>query len=241
MAAVTSCEYAQYVDWQKNAKARGKGWKRFHCSSRFAQSDRAIKELKQWRRRRQRERQKSNRFRLAKQQHLHVHHAFLCISFPSLHDYNVKMPNFTFWRGRENTRQRLSYSFLELRCSLLEFKSRKNCQHLTNRTRWNKCYKVCSSATSLFERRFLSRRCRCCVRVSIIISASSRKSRDLTVRVSVLLYRLIALGDDGRESTLQRRSFLFSFFFFFAKIKHSISSYIILNTKKVEKLSRENA
>ena len=122
MAAVTSCEYAQYVDWQKNAKARGKGWKRLHCSSRFAQSDRAIKELKQWRRRRQRERQKSNRFRLAKQQHLHVHHAFLCISFPSLHDYNVKMPNFTFWRGRENTRQRLSYSFLELRYSLSEFK-----------------------------------------------------------------------------------------------------------------------
>ena len=117
----------------------------------------------------------------------------------------------------------------------------KNCQHLTNWTRRNKYYKVCGSATSLFERRFLSRRCRCCVRVSIIISASSRKSRDLTVRVSVLLYRLIALGDDGRESTLQRRSFLFSFFFFFAKIKHSISSYIILNTKKVEKLSRENA
>ena len=140
----------------------------------------------------------------------------------------------------EKTRQRLSYSFLELRCSLLEFKSRKNCQHLTNWTRRNKCYKVCSNATSLFERRFLSRRCRCCVRVSIIISASSRKSRDLTERVSVLLYRLIALGDDGRESTLQRRSFLFSFFFF-AKIKHSISSYIILNTKKVEKLSRENA
>ena len=57
-----------------------------------------------------------------KQQHLHVHHAFLCISFPSLHDYNVKMPNFTFWRGRENTKQRLSYSFLELRYSLSEFK-----------------------------------------------------------------------------------------------------------------------
>ena len=181
---------------------RGKGWKRLHCSSRFAQSDRAIKELKQWQRRHQRERQKSNRFRLAKQKHLHVHHAFLYISFQLLHD----------WRGRENTRQRFSYSFLELRCSLLEFKSRKNCQHLTNWTRWNKCYKVCSSATSLFKRHFLNRRCRCCLRVSIIISASSRKSRDLTVRVSVLLYRLIALGDDGRESTLQRRSFLFSFF-----------------------------
>ena len=111
----------------------------------------------------------------------------------------------------KNTRQRLSYSFLELRCSLLEFKSRKNCQHLTNWTRWNKCCKVCNSATSLFKRHFLNRRCRCCLRVSIIISASSRKSRDLTVRVSVLLYRLVALGDDGREPTLQRRSFLLLF------------------------------
>ena len=31
-----------------------------------------------------------------------VHHAFLYISFPSLHDYDVKMPNFTFNR-RSNT------------------------------------------------------------------------------------------------------------------------------------------
>ena len=30
---------------------------------------------------------------------LHVHHAFLYISLPSLHDYEVKMPNFTFYRG----------------------------------------------------------------------------------------------------------------------------------------------
>ena len=27
---------------------------------------------------------------------LHVHHAFLHISLPSLHDYNVRPPNFTF-------------------------------------------------------------------------------------------------------------------------------------------------
>ena len=26
---------------------------------------------------------------------LHVHHSLLCISSPSLHDYNVKVPNFT--------------------------------------------------------------------------------------------------------------------------------------------------
>ena len=33
---------------------------------------------------------------------LHVHHAFLYISLPSLHDYDVKMPNFTSCRGREH-------------------------------------------------------------------------------------------------------------------------------------------
>ena len=34
--------------------------------------------------------------RLEKQQILHVHHAFLYISLPSLHDYDAKMPNFLF-------------------------------------------------------------------------------------------------------------------------------------------------
>ena len=32
---------------------------------------------------------------------LHVHHAYLHISLPSLHGYNVKLPNFTFCRGQE--------------------------------------------------------------------------------------------------------------------------------------------
>ena len=33
---------------------------------------------------------------LSKTTTLHVHHAFLYISLLSLHDYDVKMPNFTF-------------------------------------------------------------------------------------------------------------------------------------------------
>ena len=54
------------------------------------------------RRRQQRERQKiTDKFRSAKQTTLHVHHLFLNIFLPSLHDYNVKLPNFTFCRGRE--------------------------------------------------------------------------------------------------------------------------------------------
>ena len=34
---------------------------------------------------------------------LHVQHTFLYISLPSLHDYEMKMPNFTFYRGRQET------------------------------------------------------------------------------------------------------------------------------------------
>ena len=30
-----------------------------------------------------------------------MHHAFLYISLPPLHDYDVKMPNFTFHEGRK--------------------------------------------------------------------------------------------------------------------------------------------
>ena len=44
---------------------------------------------------------------------LHVYVAFLYISLLSLHDYNVRVPNFTFCRGCER-RQGLSFSFPEL-------------------------------------------------------------------------------------------------------------------------------
>ena len=42
---------------------------------------------------------------------LHVHHAFLYISLPSLHDYDVKMPNFTFYRGRTRATTKFLLSF----------------------------------------------------------------------------------------------------------------------------------
>ena len=107
------------------------------------------RELKQQQRWRQQERQKSNWFRMAKQQLCTcMHHAFLYISLPWLHDYNVKVPNFTFCRGRERG-QRLYFSLPELWNSLLEFNSRKIHHHLTNWTKWNKRDKVWSSANSL--------------------------------------------------------------------------------------------
>ena len=80
--------------------------------------------------------------------------------------WNVLIPPFL---ENMNTRLRLSFSFPELRYSLLEFNSRKNCQHLTNWTRRNKRYLVWSSLNSLFKWRFHSRRRRCCLS-SLLIS-----------------------------------------------------------------------
>ena len=69
-------------------------------------------------------------------------HAFLHISLPSLHDYNVQVPNFTFCRGQEHkTTTSFSFSWT-LKYSPLEFNSKKCCQHLTNYTRWNERDKV---------------------------------------------------------------------------------------------------
>ena len=42
---------------------------------------------------------------------LHVHHAFLYISLPSLHDYDVKMPNFTMYRGSTQATSKFPLSF----------------------------------------------------------------------------------------------------------------------------------
>lgn len=54
-------------------------------------------------------------------------------------------------------------SWTLIHSSLLEFNSRKNCQHLTNWTRWDKRDKVWSSANSLFKWHFLSRCHRHCL------------------------------------------------------------------------------
>ena len=46
---------------------------------------------------------------------LPVHQAFLYISLPSLHDYEVKKPNFTLYRGRTYTSDdEIFYLFLNL-------------------------------------------------------------------------------------------------------------------------------
>ena len=48
---------------------------------------------------------------LSKTTSLHRHHVFLYISLQSLHDYDVKMPNFTFYGGRKQAMSNFSFSF----------------------------------------------------------------------------------------------------------------------------------
>ena len=41
----------------------------------------------------------------------HVHHTILYISFPFLHDYDVKMPDFLFYGGRTQAMTKFYFSF----------------------------------------------------------------------------------------------------------------------------------
>ena len=124
-----------------------------------------ISELKQrWRRRRQqREGEKSKRFRLAKQQ--------LCACITLFCTFLCRRWTTTTWKClisrfvEDVNSRRLFFCFPELWYSLLEFNSRKICQHFMNwmSCNWNKRDKVWSSANSLFKWRFRNRRRRCCV------------------------------------------------------------------------------
>ena len=48
---------------------------------------------------------------IAKTPNLHVHQAFLYISLPLLHDYDVKIPNFTSYGGCKQATTKFSFSF----------------------------------------------------------------------------------------------------------------------------------
>ena len=48
---------------------------------------------------------------LSKTTCLHVHNAVLYIFLPLLHDYDVKIPNFTFYGGRKQGTTKFSFSF----------------------------------------------------------------------------------------------------------------------------------
>ena len=70
----------------------------------------AIGTFKIQRRGRQRERQKTIGL-INKTTTSHVHHTILYISFLFLHDYDVKMPNFAFYRGRKQATTKFYFPF----------------------------------------------------------------------------------------------------------------------------------
>ena len=75
------------------------------------------------RRRRQRERQKTIGL-IRKTTTLHVHHAFLYISLPSLHDFDGKTPTFTFCGSRKQATTKFFFLLLKLYIVLTNFKRR---------------------------------------------------------------------------------------------------------------------
>ena len=68
---------------------------------------------------------------------LHVQHTFLYISLPSLHDYDVKMPNCKFMED-VNKRRRISFSLSKVECGPQEINSTEICLHLPFSANWNK-------------------------------------------------------------------------------------------------------
>ena len=58
-------------------------------------------------------------------------HSFY-ISLPSLHVYEVKIPNLTFWEGRGRKKTIFLFSFSSLANSPSELNSRKTLQHLSS-------------------------------------------------------------------------------------------------------------
>ena len=73
---------------------------------------------------------------ISKTKILHVHHAFLFISLPSLHDYDVKMPNFTLTE-EVHKRRRNFLSLSELEYGSQEFAFRRVNLHLTKLVTWS--------------------------------------------------------------------------------------------------------
>ena len=70
-----------------------------------------IRDFKIQRRGRQREREKKNKRFYKQTTTLHVHHAFLYISFLFLHDFDVKMPNFAFYGECKQATTKFYFSF----------------------------------------------------------------------------------------------------------------------------------
>ena len=75
---------------------------------------------------------------LSKTTTLHMHHTFLYISLLSLHDYGVKLPNFTFYGGHKQATMVFFFLFLNLSGVLKNSTPGKFADILTFSENWNK-------------------------------------------------------------------------------------------------------
>ena len=122
-------------------------------------------ELTKLRRRQQRQRQKAIVL-VIKKTTLHVHHAFLYIPLPSLHDYHVKWPNLIiiiiiiFFLRRQRQGDKFYHLCLHSGTVPL-FSSNRNSLFSSDWVTWDNREVVLKDAKSIFQRRFhWRRRCR---------------------------------------------------------------------------------
>ena len=106
---------------------------------------------------------------------LHVHHAFLYISLPSLHNYDVKLTG-----THDND---FLFLFVNLGAVLYNSPPEENRKHLTNEKSCNNSNEVWSSVTSLFGWRFRFR-CRQLCLSSLL--ETFRLEEDIFSRILIL-------------------------------------------------------
>ena len=109
----------------------------------------------------------------------HVHHAFLYISLPSLHDYDVKVRNFTFHRGSTQATTKFPLSVWNWIWSLGIQLQEGSPIHLKKLVTWGNRDEDWKNANSLFQRRFRYRR-----RPRILRSLINNEKRTRTVVLS---------------------------------------------------------
>ena len=136
-----------------------------------------IRELKQRRRRRrlrqrQQELQKRNRFRLAKQQLCTCITVFCNFHCRRCTTYDVKLPNLTFYGGREH-KTAIFFFFSWTSIQSIRIQLQKSSPLFVEL----KPGKVWSSANSLFKWRFCSRRRRCCLSSLISIKRPGERAQ----------------------------------------------------------------
>ena len=134
-------------------------------------------ELTKLRRRQQRQRQKAIVL-VSKKTTLHVHHAFLYIPLPSLHDYHVKWPNLIiiiiifFFLRRQRQGDKFYHLCLHSGTAPL-FSSNRNSLFSSDWVTWDNREVVLKDAKSVFQRRFHWRR-RCWIVRSLLLSEGER-------------------------------------------------------------------